>query len=141
MSKPFTVRRDPADELSDSVATHIDWNGREIAYMVCRDDADDEQFARMLVEAANNYLAMCNAVKDLIFAVGQLPADKTIADDELRKAYSAVSQFVREDWEKRDPSEALVVCTNSVSSSTQTSDVSKPSTSAHESGGPHVKAD
>ncbi len=90
----YTVRKDTEN------CVFIDWQGREIAFMSSRDDCDDEQFANLLAEGANNYRPMLEAVKRLVFLVGQLPLSATIHDQELRLAYNAASEFIKAEWEK-----------------------------------------
>lgn len=99
MSIDYRIRNEPAGEGSDQVVRHLVHGDREVAMFVDREL--DETDAKRVVEAMTRYWDLLNAVKTLVFLVGQMPAAQTVHDQELNKAYREVSDFLREEHERR----------------------------------------
>lgn len=101
MADHYSIRVERAGEIgeTDAMVRQLYWQDRGIALFT--DNEFDEHDSKQTLEALNRYWDLLDAVRDLVFLVGQLPSAKTIADQELNRAYVRASDFLREEHERR----------------------------------------
>lgn len=102
MSDRYSVRRiEQSDEESLEPVTRLYLYEFERAIAVFNDAECWDEDAKRTLEALTNYWDLLDAVRTLVFLVGQMPAAKTINDQELNRAYCAASDFLRAEHERR----------------------------------------
>lgn len=99
LSDAYSIRVEKvADGGIETTSRCLYWHNREVALF--SDSECDERDAKQVLEAVTRYWALLNAVKDLVFLVGQMPAAATINDQELNRAYITAADFLREEHER-----------------------------------------
>jgi hypothetical protein len=97
----YSVRRVESDEDGDEPVTRFYLYEFERPIAVFNDAECWEADSKRTLEALSNYWGLLDAVRTLVFLVGQMPAAKTIHDQELNRAYSSAADFLRDEHERR----------------------------------------